>query len=273
MKEDIFQRIPEMGFLDKMKEDFSATLEEIRKAEIFNRNYLDRLKFVFQSKKVSKDEVVLREAEGKFKIESGQKFPVDDFMHGKRTDFVGLVDKESYDETNHKDCQKLFLAEDAKIPYDEFIVHEIVHNIFDLNYEDKAEDEMVKNILELVKGEGMDLSRFFETDEDAGIGQQNIRQKLAEIFALVVELEFAKKQKRKSLFSQPVSKMKEFLENPKELIENFNKQTGLKIEAKDILIENHIPAFVVATILGKKFPDFKERLRIFGFKNLEKYLK
>lgn len=273
MKEKLFQKIPEMGFLDKIKEEFSVTLEEVRKAEIFNRDYLDQLKFVFQSKKVSKDEIILYEADGIFKIESGQKFPIDDFIYGKRTDFVGLVDKESYDETNHKDCQELFLAEDAKIPYDEFTVHEIVHNIFDLNYEDKDEDEMVKNILELVKGEGMDLSRFFEADEEAGISQQNIRQKLAEIFALVVELEFAKKQKRESLFSQPVSKMKEFLENPKELIENFNKQTGLSVESKDILMENHIPAFVVATILEKKFPDFKERLKFFGFKNLEKYLK
>lgn len=273
MKEKFFQNIPENNFLNKMKEDFSITLEEIRKTEIFNRDYLDRLKFVFQSKKVSKDEVVLREAEGGFKVETNQKFPVDDFMHGERTDFVGLVDEESYDETDFKDCQKLFLTEDTKILYDEFTVHEIAHNIFDLNYESEKKAEIMENILKIAKDEGIDLRKFFETNEEGAIEEQNIRQKISEIFALIIELEFSKKQNRENIFSQSISRMKEFLENPERVVDNFNKQTGLKVEVGDILIENHIPAIIVATILEKKFPDFKEGLKFFGFDNLEKYLK
>jgi hypothetical protein len=250
---------------ERIGKDIASSLEVIGKAEIFNPKYLNNLKFAVGSSEVPKDTVAVY-AGGKCDTKSAKEFPKLDFIYGKRTDFVWLDDKKEYEKAGYFDCQRLFIGDDVKIPYEEFVVHETAHNIFDLNYDERNEKAMLDKIIQLAEKHVPGIKLYF-----SGSGQ-NIRQKIAEIFTLTVQEEFSEKKGNPSIIPNSVESMNDFMKNPAGKIAEFNQKNGTDVTIDEIIHENHIPAFVIASILKRGFPDFSQRIKFFGFKKAEKYL-
>jgi translation elongation factor EF-G len=246
------------------------TLEKIKKTDIFEPGYIGMLKFISFGKK---QKMLFENASLKEIV--NDDFNVQDFMQGKRTDFVGIqprVEFLEYDLEKLDDKQILpLLFFRGKLTYEEFVAHEIAHNLFDREYKEKiGEWENIHGITDVsqkyrqcIIKQIKKLCKKYYPDLEVEKFNFN-RQQIAEVFAMLYQREFCKRtglniQVHENVF-QNVNK---FLKNPQELLDEFNSQYKRQCSEEDFYKENHILSILVAPILEKEFPGFKQRLELF----------
>jgi len=272
-------------YLDNIAQSAERAIETMRASDIFDESYLADTRIVFFSN--SRENVVYSKGEASYDPE-GKFNDVRGFVMGVRTDFVALEPKDEYgmeQMLERQRIQELFYKD--VIPYDEFLPHELAHNVFDRayieafgNYEIFGEQDFAPNetkglmtecsreYRDKIVSELKKLFREYDIDLDASLffgDDQNNRQKIAEIFALLVQREFSNRtgQQYFSEHKRVEGRVREFLVDPEKSIQAYNQQTGRNITLRDFYRENHVLSFIVAPLLEKKFESFKDRINFF----------
>jgi len=243
---------------------------KIRAANIFDPAYLDNLRLAVFYKN---GQAVLLE-NGKFK-DAAEEIKVDDFMQGKRSDFAGILPKNEFFNYNRADLSdrqfinQLFFPE--QMTYEEFIVHEIGHNIFDLEYKKRVGDYEKRDDLTDVSEEHREkikkqLGPLIE-EKFPGLDYNKFefnRQQIAEIYAMVCQREFCQRTNENfEAHGNVFERVKTFLSDPKKAVAELNTKYQRNCSIEDFYKENHTLSFVVAPLLEQEYPDLNERLNIF----------
>ena len=207
---------PEQFKIEKIKKAevaINKTLSELRNADLFSVAYLDKIKLVLFPEKEDEHPVLVYE-NGKIEEGKDRSYSFGNFMNGLETDYVGLNGIDDYESFNMNDLSDrqfvatLFYKE--RPSYDEFVVHETGHNVFDLAYKQTEGDFEIFNFLDENgenKGGTTDCSEnyknkiiekiqklFDKYDVKLSIAEFDLqRQKIAEIFALLTQREFSKR--------------------------------------------------------------------------------
>lgn len=254
------------------KENIKEALEKIRKSGIFNDEYLENISLVVFS--MDGEAIELFE-DGHTKSVDSADYSNEDFMRGKRVDFVGIHTRKDFAKINFEklsDKQILpFIFFEGKLSYEEFLVHEMAHNVFDRKYKEKYGEFEEKNGITNVSEEYCEKISFrlekliLGEYPDLDISKFNLqRQKIAEIFAMVYQRQFCKKNKcNLNLHSNVEIKIREFFSNPNKILEEFNKKNNRNCNLKDIYEENHILSLMVVPLIEKMYPNFEDRKKIF----------
>jgi len=203
------------------------------------------------------------------------EFNVQDFMQGRRTDFVGISPAGeflNYDRKDLSDRQfviQLFFRE--QMTYEEFVAHEIGHNVFDREYNSKQGeyrgDETLTDVSNefrnSIKSRLKELIRKYFPDLDIEKFEFN-RQQIAEIVALAYQREFCKLANNNfDPHNKVLERMRKFLENPEQVLAELNDQNKRHCTIEDFYQENHSLSFIVAPLLEQEYPDFNQRLEVF----------
>lgn len=264
----------ERNKLSETESSVKQALAIIEATNVYDQTYLRNLRLVI----FGENEQFLLENNTLNRVEKGA-FDVQDFMQGKRTDFVGVSPKGEflgYDRKNLSDRQfviQSFFPE--QMTYEEFIAHEIGHNVFDNEYKMKQgeyeDDGSLTDVSDeyryLIKGLIKDLVEKYFPGLDIGKFEFN-RQQITEIVALIYQREFCKRANNNSdPHNKVLERMRKFLENPEQAITELNALNERNCTVEDFYGENHSLSFVVAPLLEQEYPDFNQRLDIF-WKNL-----
>ncbi len=261
-----------------------GTVRKVKEANIFNNDYLSEIKLAFFT--VNKDKVFVHQS-NQIGMDNGSKYTdIRGFELGIRQDFIPLEDRQSYETATMHDSQKIQeLFYSVGIPYEEFVVHELAHNVFDRAYvktygdfrvygeqdpitadtkgimtevSDEYRAKIIYKLKELITESNLTLEveKFFGDD-------QNNRQKIAEIFALMVHREFAFKTNSSYIPEHQAvnSRVQAFLKNPEKILAGYNNRTNRQITIEDFYKENHILSFIIVPLLENKFRTFKDRIK------------
>lgn len=279
---------PEQLKIEKAKKAeaaISKTLSELRNIHLFSAAYLDKIKLVLFPEKEDGHPVLVYE-NGKIEEERERNYSVGNFMSGLETDYIGLNSVDDYESFNMNELSdyqfvvNLFYNE--RPPYNEFVAHEIGHNIFDLAYKQTEGDFEVFDFLDKNgnnKGETTDCSEdyknkimekihklFDKYGVELSIAEFALqRQKIAEIFALLIQREFSKRLGtfEENHGSVSIDKAKEASSNLAEQLHELNVRTGRNISADNFYRENHTLSCIVAPILEHEYPDLNKRMKFF----------
>ncbi|MFA6973132.1 MAG: hypothetical protein WC238_00135 [Parcubacteria group bacterium] len=269
---------PDASSLEKTGEsgeqkNIAEALKKIDGADIFDKNYLEKIKIVvfgYDQRKVGVFE------NGSMHDTGTEEFSLQDFMQGKRTDFVGIHPKSEFmelDLTKLADKQFLpFLFFDGKLQYEELVVHEMAHTLFDLQYKaangdyedrdgltdvsEKYREYVVNEIKSLfgAKYPKLELDNFSFS-----------RQQIAEIFAFAYQREYCNRSNENmEVHVELQARGKEFLTEPEKILADFNKKNERNCSMTDFYEENHILSLLVVPLLEEKYPNFKERIKFFN---------
>lgn len=236
-------------------------MENIRSSGIFESDYLNNLKIVtFENEGVNNED---------------NKLNIEDFILGRTTDFVGIYSRANYDKLDPKENDDrhalawYFLTE--RPTYDEFIAHEIAHNIYDLEYQKYFGKYVEKNGVPEVSDEysnkiklnfsSIILEKYPKLEVDKfGFG----RQQICEIFALLYEREFCK---REGINTEAHLKVKincqKFIDDPEGELLKFNSENNRNCTMEDFYSENHILSLIAAPLIEDKYDNFYDRLALF----------
>lgn len=258
--------------LEQEKQYIIKALKTIRDAGIFDVEYIENIKLV----SYGKNKTILFE-HGEIGEITDENFNMSDFMLGRRTDFVGIHPKKEFSDQilevdKISDRQIIpFMFFKGLLTYDEFIAHEVSHTLFDIEYkkrfgeyaESNGTTDVSEQYKEAVMGKIKNLClKYFPNLEVERFVFS--RQQIAEIFAQLYQREFCKRAGQNvSLHDELFENMKEFLANPQETLDEFNKQKGRNCSMDDFYEENHTLSLVMAPIIEKEFPDFNQRVNSF----------
>lgn len=255
---------------EKIGSEIAGSINSIRETGLFESEFLDNLVLVsFGDKKTYKFQ------KGKIKEASKEEFDNLEFMQGRRIDFVGINPKEEfekYDVADLNDKQFLpFIFFEGKLTYNEFVAHEMAHNLFDRQYIEKVgqyeerdgitdvseeyRNKIKKLIISLVEKNylNIDIERFSFN-----------RQQIAEIFSMLYEREFCQRANENSEVHNKIEKnVQKFAENPEVILAETNNKYHRACNLGDFYSENHILSLIVAPLLEKEYPELKERKDIF----------
>lgn len=260
--------------LSEIESSIRQALAAIEATNVCDQTYLKNLRLVI----FGENRQFLFENNTLRGVEKGT-FDVQDFMQGRRTDFVGVSPEGEflgYDRKNLSDRQFViqpFFPE--RMTYEEFVAHEIGHNVFDKEYNAKQGeyrgDETLTDVSDefrdSIKSRLRDLIGKYFPNLDVERFEFN-RQQIAEIVALVYQREFCKRANNNlDPHNKALERMTKFLENPEQAITELNAQNKRNCTVEDFYRENHSLSFVVAPLLEQEYPDFNRRLDIF-WKNL-----
>ena len=257
---------------NEIQKEISAVLDVIGDTELFEKKYIDniilvaragdRRKYKFENKEVAEVEK--------------NEYQLDDFMQGRRTDFVGIAPREDFETHMEKVFKEKAVFElaffDDVITYEEFIAHEMAHNIFDMQYIQKNGEyneindindvsdeyrEQIKDIIVPLVNEyypNVEIDKFSFS-----------RQQIAEIFAMLYQREFCR---RSNANIEAHKKLDEkviiFFDNPSEMLNEFNKDYNHNFTMENhVYKENHVLSLVVASLLEEKYPEWNDRIDIF----------
>jgi len=254
----------------EIKNELVRSLDAVRRTGLFSDDFLDKLTLV----------VFGKEKEHKFEngeiveVAKGQ-FTKMDFMRGKRIDFVGIDPKDEFEESvkdavkNKPVLELIFL--DGPLTYDEFVAHEIAHNLFDKQY--------LQRIGEYEEAEGLTdvSSEYREKIKEIIIPlvkkhRPNIeiekfsfsRQQIAEIFAMLYEREFCRRSNTNLEVHEEVGKnVAEFFNDPERILAEFNEKYGGNHTIDELYVKNHALSVIVAPLLEKEYPEWEKRINIF----------
>lgn len=254
----------------EIKQEIIHSLDNIRKTEVFDPDFLNNLVLVcFGENKTYK-------FQGQKIIEARKEdFSMQDFMQGRRTDFTGINPKrefEKFDTSSLEDKQFLpFIFFEGKLTYDEFVAHEIAHNLFDKQYikdvdqyeercgiTDVSEEykmKVKKMIAPLIKKHypNIDIEKFAFN-----------RQQIAEIFTMMYEREFCQKANDNSEMHRRVKEnVQKFTDSPEEALIEFNKKHHRNCTMDDFYQENHTLSLITAPLLEETYPEWEERKNLF----------
>lgn len=276
---------PNTSELEKKDNSIRSSIDRIKTSGIFKDSYLNQATFVFSINDSS--DLIFKNSS--FSTSAKNDFPPKDFEKGLRTDYISLVNKDEYEKFDIQDpntfsdqqfIQTLFY--DQHFPYDEFIAHETAHNLFDIAY---THTHGEFDIYEIRNNQG----NVIDTETDCSpeylqkmnekikklLAKYNInlnvdkfqlsRQKIAEIFALTIQQEYAKKSNSPFMPEHEKLKTKTIntLSNIEANIARLNKESNRHISIDDFYTENHILSFIIAPLLETEFPNLSDRLSFF----------
>ena len=119
---------------NKIAHEIMKVLDIIRSTGLFKDEYIDNIVLVTRSN----DKKEYRFKDNKVTLVKQSQYDIDDFMQGIRTDFVGIAPQKEFEEHMKKAFEQKRVFEvaffDNVIAFEEFIVHEMAHNIFDIQY-------------------------------------------------------------------------------------------------------------------------------------------
>jgi hypothetical protein len=200
---------------------------------------------------------------------------MEDFMQGRRIDFVGINPKkefEQYDTASLEDKQfLLFMFFEGKLTYNEFVTHEMAHNLFDRQY--------IQNIGQYEDRDGVtDVSEEYRNKIKAIISpliKRNYpnleiekfsfsRQQITEIFTMLHEREFCQRANENIEMHKRVREnMRKFTEYPEETLAEFNSKYNRNCSIDDFYQENHILSLIVTPLLEEEYPEWEDRISLF----------
>ncbi len=273
------------------KTEIQGFINKIKESGIFDSDYLNNIKLAFPT--ADNNKVLVHQNE-KIETDDSNKYTdIRGFELGIRQDFIPLEDKQSFEAQSmqmhdNQRIQELFYS--VGIPYDEFIAHELGHNVYDKAYvksqgefeiygEQDPNTKETKGIMTEVSDEyrakiidklktllaearvNLDVKKFFGDE-------QNNRQKIAEIFALIIQREYAMRLTSSYLSEHQAvdSRVKDFLDNPEKVVAKYNQTTGRQVTIEDFYRENHILSFVVVPLLENKYKSFRDRINFLEVK-------
>lgn len=258
--------------IEQEKQCLIKTLETVKKTVIFTADFLEGIRLV----SYGNGKTLLLENREISEV-SNDDFNMEDFMYGRRTDFAGIHPrKEFLDmmlETEKMNDRQIipFIFRKSLFSYEEFVVHEMAHTLFDREYKERLGEynekdgitdvsvEYKKHLMNKIKESCLEYFPNLEIERFSFS-----RQQIAEIFAQLHEREFCRKADQNvSAHEEVFENMKEFLVNPQENLDAFNLEKNRNCTMKDFYAENHTLSLVVAPILEKEFPDFKQRKNLF----------
>ncbi len=255
-----------------IKKEIVESLEVIRDTELFEEKYIDNIILIARAGDGKKYRFSNEEVERVKKT----KYYIDDFMQGKRVDFVGIAPKEDFEIHMQKVFKEKAVFEvaffDNVITYEEFIAHEMAHNIFDMQYIQKNGEyteidgktdvsneykEQIKDIIIALVNEyypNVEMDKFFFS-----------RQQIAEIFAILYQREFCRRSNINiAVHNELDERAMNFFDNPVEMLNEFNKNYDHDFTMEGhVYEENHVLSLVVALLLEKKYPEWHDRIGIF----------
>jgi hypothetical protein len=254
----------------EIKNEVIHSLDAIRQTGLFSDDFLNKLTLVIFGK------------ERNHKFENGEivevprdQFDKMDFMQGRRIDFVGIDPKDEFEEfmknalKDKRVLELIFL--DGPLSYDEFIAHEIAHNLFDKyyiqkvgNYEETGDvtdvsddyrEKIREIIIPLVKKHcpNIEIEKFLFK-----------RQQIAEIFAMLYEREFCRRSNTNlEVHNEVEENVSKFFGNPDKMLAEFNKKFKSNHTIDTLYVENHSLSIIIAPLLEKEYPGWEERMNIF----------
>jgi hypothetical protein len=258
--------------LKKEKENVAQALEKIKSTGIFNEEYFNGLNLVIFSGKKS----VGQFKSGEIQKTDFEKYKSQDFMQGRRTDFVVIHPRKEFE---NSDVEKLddrlilpFIFVEGRLTYNEFLVHEMAHNVFDKEYIErcgnfKDEKNGITNVSseykEKIKLQIKELLESYYPKFD--IEKLDLkRQKIAEIYAMLYEREYCRRtDENLEVHNKVKGNVDLFMSDPERSLSDFNAQHGRKCTMEDFYDENHIISLIVAPLLEEKYPTFIDRIKFF----------
>lgn len=233
-------------------------IDNIKSSGIFESDYLDGLKIVTFGDDGASDGVS----------------DIEDFIRGRTTDFVGIYSEADYAKFDPKqadDRHAIALYFRKKPAYDEFVAHEIAHNVFDLEYGKHFGKYEEKDGIPAVSDEYSNKMRnifsgiILERYPNLEITKFEFnRQQICEIFALLYEREFCKRELINTEAHLAVAdNCRTFLDNPEGELLKFNSENGRNCTMEDFYSENHILSLIAAPLIEDKYSDFNDRLTLF----------
>jgi len=266
------------------KAEIQNTVRKIGQSAIFNDAYLSQIRLAFLTSDL--DRVLVHHGETVSADDTKKYTDERGFELGIKRNSIPLEDRQSYEAQSMHDSQRIQeLFYSVGIPYDEFVAHELGHNVFDRAYvksygEFEIYGEQDPDTAE-TKGVITDVSKDYRAkiigklktllteaglnlDVDSFFGdERNNRQKIAEIFALMVQREFAVRTNSSYLAEHQAvdSRVRTFLENPEKAIADYIQKTGRQISLEDFYRENHTLSFVVVPLLENQYKNFDKRAK------------
>ncbi|MEI7689891.1 MAG: hypothetical protein WCI79_02930 [Candidatus Saccharibacteria bacterium] len=241
-----------------MNKKSKNAVDIVRAAGIFDPGYLDGLRVVTFDGNEPSDGVS----------------NLEDFIYGRTTDFVGIHSRAGFEAIDPKqvDDRRAVALILAELPtYDESVAHEIAHNVFDIEYakrfggyvddggipEISAEysDQMRAKLSGMIKEQypNLDLNKF-----------EFNRQQVCEIFAMLYEREFGKRQSDNNAAHEAVAgNCQRFMADPESELARFNAETGRNCTMEDFYSENHVLSLIATPLIEERYPDFGDRLAVF----------
>jgi hypothetical protein len=254
----------------EIKRELIHSLDTIRQAGLFDDAFLDELTLVIFGEKRN-----YRFQNGEIADVPKNQFDDQDFMQGKRIDFTGINPKDEFEEYMKEALKKKHVLEliflNGPLIYDEFVAHEIAHNIFDRQYvqrfgeykqkegitdvSDDYREKIKQVIIPLIKQHypQAEVERF-----------EFSRQQIAEVFAMLYEREFCRRSNINLEVHEAVERnVFNFFDNPEKMLAEFNGRNGSSHTIETLHVENHSLSIIVAPLLEKDYPEWEDRINIF----------
>lgn len=258
--------------ISEMQKDVSAAMSAIYASQLFDEKYLNQIVFISRGNDRRKYKFTSNSA---LEVDRDE-YDIDDFTQGRRRDFVGIAPKEYFDAHMKKAFEEKRVFEvaffDDVITYEEFVVHEIAHNDFDVRYFEKfgeySEIDEITDVSEEYREKIKKVIVPLVREKFSNIVMDHFsfkRQQIAEIFAFLYQREFCRRSDINTEMHEGLDKkVLEFFEDPEKMLRNFNEDNGhdFTIEGH-VYEENHVLSLVVAKLLEDEYPDWEDRISIF----------
>ena len=256
----------------EIEKDLVKSLENIQGSGLFDDKYLKNIILVSFTKKEQHEF-----KGGKIcRLNEDEEYDWNEFATGARTDFVAVNPKKDHENNmraalrEKKHLEAIFF--NGPILFDEFIAHEMAHNVFDIEYKKRygeyGEDEGgltdVSDVYrEKIKSIITSLIQKYYPNIQADKFPFN-RQQIAEVFAFLYEREYCQKTNTNTKVHEGVvEKATEIGKDPVTAIKNFNEESRKNFDLDEFYGENHILSIIIAPILEKEYPTWEERKNIF----------
>lgn len=258
---------------EREKENIVQALEIIKKTEIFDEEFLKNLRLVIFSD--DNDKAISTYFSGEMHITSPDDYSIQDFMQGRRIDFAEINPKKEFEEfmeivlKEKRHLEIIFF--DDKLAYEEFVAHEVAHNLFDREYlkrnsryeEREGITDVTDDYREKIKGLIIPLLKKHYPGLEAEKFLFN-RQQIAEIFAMIYEREFCRRSNINMELHRSVERrIAQFFENPEKMLAEFNGTNEDSHEIEELYVEKHALSIIITPLLEKEYPNWEERTNIF----------
>ncbi len=262
------------------------SVQKIKESGIFDQSYLDNLRFV--SYGADGEPILVSLKDGAVKeARRDDSYNRLDFNLGIRDDFVGLstsrhykrmVSPEGWGEGVPDYKYIVLLVYNPKeFSYEEFVAHEIGHNLFDRKYHAKYGQYEVLDKDDYIEGIKVNEEYRQKMEEKIrdlltrnGIGEEDAnrfsvyKQSICEIFATIFQREYARRTGNFAHHQDVLARFKGILKDPPTAVAELKKEHKItEIGPDDVFTESHMLSYLVAPLLEKECPELKDRVNFF----------
>ncbi len=261
--------------IEKYKENttfLEKTKKKMVEMELFDKNFIDSLNFVFVEniKKEGEDEIVEY-----CLLEDGSLTPYNNYDFG-RTKEVGIFTLSSLDKTDSlfdistekNKSTYIWLGNLDKsifLSFDAVTAHETAHtksyraitreneSLFDKEKFKKLAMELIKDDPVFSKGKGVDLSRFDYSDEN-----------WSELYAALYHREFLRRENsdNNKMIKEWDNHIIEVADALQSAMDKFNQEKNTDIDPEIIYEDGHAFSYLLARVFEEKYKNFDERIRV-----------